>query len=102
MQKQRHETLVALRQMLQAPGPLDEAPVAERLHALDDLSAQAAPEIRQAYVEIDKLLNPRQRVRFRLFEEQMEQKKIELIALARRQQQGRGGGNQPPPGIVKK
>lgn len=100
VQKQRHDTLVALQQMMQNPGPLEEAVVTERLRTFDELSAQAAPELRQAYLDIDKLLNPRQRVRFRVFEERMEQKKMELIAQARKNQQGRS--NQPPQGAVKK
>ena len=85
VQKQRHDTLASLRQMMQAPGALDEAAVTESLRAFDDLSAQVGPEVRQAYVEIDKLLNPRQRVRFRLFEEQMERRKLELLMRARQQ-----------------
>jgi len=101
VQKQRHDLLTALRQSLQAEGALDEAAITEKLRGFDELSVQAGPEVRQAYSEIDKLLNPRQRIRFRLFEEQMEQKKMDLLALARQYQQGRGG-NPPPPPIVKK
>jgi hypothetical protein len=99
VQKQRHDILAELRLLLQSQGTLDEGVVTEKLRGFDDVSAQAAPEIRQAYTDIDKLLNPRQRVRFRLFEEQMEIKKMDMIAQARQRQQGRG--NEPPSGVVK-
>lgn len=94
LQRQRLEALAGLREMFKAQGPLDEAVVTEKLRAYDELMLQSAPEIRQAYAAIDQVLKPRQRVQFRQFEETMERKKLELIALARQRQQA-GQPNQP-------
>jgi hypothetical protein len=48
------------------------------------------------------VLTPRQRVRFRTFEERMAQRKLELLAQAREAARGRGqplpGGRPPGPG----
>ena len=49
-------------------------------------------EIQQQRTAIDQVLNPYQQARFRIFEETMEQRKIELLMRAR---QGRGRQNQP-------
>jgi len=100
VQLQRRSALAAMRQMTQVQGTLDEAAVTEKIRAYDGLAAAAEPEVRQAYLEIDKVLNPRQRIRFRMFEEQMEQRKIDLIAQARKNQPGRG--NPPAGGGIKK
>ena len=97
LQRQRLDALVGLRELLKAQGPLDEAVVSEKLRAYDDLTLQSAPEVRQAYAAIDQVLRPRQRVQFRAFEEAMERKKLELIALARQRQQA----SQPNQGAVK-
>ena len=87
LQRQRLEALGGLRELLKTQGPLDEAVVAEKLRAYDELTLQSAPEVRQAYAAIDQVLRPRQRVQFRAFEEAMERKKLELIAMARQRQQ---------------
>ena len=50
-----------------------------RLRALDDVSQRAAGELRKAYEELDAGLTPWQRGRFRLLEEQMERRKVELL-----------------------
>ena len=46
-------------------------------------------EIRKAHVNLDAVLNPVQRVRFRFFEEELERRKIELLGTLN---QGRGRG----------
>ena len=71
---------------------VDEATIRERLKALDDLESRAGTEIQQQRIAIDQVLNPTQQARFRIFEETMEQRKIELLMRAR---QGRGRQNQP-------
>ena len=92
-QGERQRMLQELRRMTAARGgTVDEATIKERLKALDDLESRAGMEIRQQRTAIDQVLNPYQQARFRIFEETMEQRKIELLMRAR---QGRGRQNQP-------
>jgi hypothetical protein len=64
----------------------DEAILA-RLASLDEAAQRSVAEIRQAYQDLDAVLTPWQRGRFRLFEEQLERRKVELLAKI-----GAGGG----------
>ena len=80
----------------------DEAAIKERLAALQELESRNAAEMRKAYAALDEVLDVRQQARFRVFEEQIERRKIELLMRARqqnRQQQpaGRRRPNRPPP-----
>jgi hypothetical protein len=68
-------------------GPVDEGTIRERLRALDELEVRAAAEVKQQQTAVDQVLTPIQQARFRIFEETMEQRKIELLMRAR---QGRG------------
>ena len=60
-----------------------EAQVRERLKALDDLEGSSASELRSARQELLQILDLRQQARFRVFEEQMERRKLELLLRAR-------------------
>jgi hypothetical protein len=62
---------------------IDEAAVKERMKMLLDLDARSEVELHKAYEGIDQVLDPRQQARFRLFEEQMERQKIDLLMRAR-------------------
>jgi hypothetical protein len=64
-------------------GSNDEAILTERLKALRDEEERAAADLRKAYEAVDETLDVRQQARFRLFEERMEQQKLELIMRAR-------------------
>ena len=66
-----------------------DAEIKERLAALQELDSRSAAEIRRAYNSIDEVLDIRQQARFRVFEEQIERRKLELIGRARQ-------GNRPP------
>jgi len=70
---------------LSGPGvaTVDEGAIRERLKALGDHDEQAAAEIRKAYQALDEILDPRQQARFRLLEEQLERRKIDLLQRAR-------------------
>jgi Spy/CpxP family protein refolding chaperone len=95
MQGERQRMLQELRRMTSGRGDVpDENTVKDRLKGLDDLETRAAGEIQQHRGAIDQVLNPMQQARFRIFEEMMEQRKIELLMRAR---QGRGRQNVPPP-----
>ena len=94
-QAERQRILQELRRMTAGrAGPVDESVIKDRLRALDDLETRAAGEIQQQRGGIDQVLNTVQQARFRIFEETMEQRKIELLMRAR---QGRGRQAQQPP-----
>ena len=73
----------------------DDAPLRDGLKALQDLDARTAAEIKKAYEGIDQVLDLRQQARFRVFEEQMERRKIELVTRAR---QNNRANNRPNAG----
>jgi len=81
----------------------DDAMLKERLAALQELETRTAAELRKAYTSLDEVLDLRQQARFRIFEEQIERRKIELLMRARQpnrqnQQPPVRRPNQPPPG----
>jgi thymidylate synthase ThyX len=77
--------LVAELGRLTAPSAtLDEAAVRERLRELQDLEGRAAAELRRAYDTIDQQLDVRRQARFRVFEQNMERRKLQLMLRARR------------------
>ena len=53
------------------------------MKALQDIDARTEADIRKAYEGVDSVLDVRQQARFRLFEEQMERRKLELLMRAR-------------------
>jgi hypothetical protein len=75
----------------------DESQIKERLTALQELESRTAAELRRAYNAVDEVLDVRQQARFRIFEEQIERRKIELLMRARqnRPNQVRPNPNQP-------
>lgn len=74
------------------PGPTEESVLQERLSAFQELESRSAAEIRRAYDGVDEALNPRQRARFRVFEENVERRKLQLLLRAARPNRPR-----PPP-----
>lgn len=99
-QQARNRILQDLRR-LTAPdvATIDEGAVREQLRMLREVEDRSAAELRKAYEAVDELLDVRQQARFRLFEEQMERKKLELLIRARRSaaaengRRGRGSQN---------
>lgn len=75
-------------------GTNDEAQLNDRLKALRDENDLAGVELAKAYEGVDETLDTRQQARFRIFEERMEQQKLELLMRtrqnARAAQRGRG------------
>jgi hypothetical protein len=72
----------------------DDAMIKERLTGLQELESRNAAEMRKAYNALDEVLDVRQQARFRVFEEQIERRKIELLMRAR--QQNRQNNQQGP------
>ena len=64
-------------------GNNDEALITERLKALRDEDERAGTDLRKAYDGVDETLDLRQQARFRIFEDRMEQQKLELLMRAR-------------------
>ena len=69
-------------------GQVPENGIRERLRALRELEARTATQLQQARDAIDETLDIRQQARFRVFEEHIEQRKLQLLMQAR--QGGRG------------
>jgi DNA repair ATPase RecN len=75
----------------------EDSMIKERLTALQELEVRNASEMRRAYAALDEVLDVRQQARFRVFEEQIERRKIELLMRARQQnRQNPQGPNVPP------
>lgn len=66
-----------------AARPADDTALKAQLAALQELEARSAAEVRKAYGELDALLDSRQQARFRVFEDQLERRKLELMLRAR-------------------
>ena len=77
----------------------EEAMIKERLTGLQELESRNAAEMRKAYNALDEVLDIRQQARFRVFEEQIERRKIELLMRARQQNRlnNQQGPNANPP-----
>jgi hypothetical protein len=66
-----------------AAGPADDPALRDTLTRLKAFDEQTAAELRQAYEAIDQVLDVRQQARFRVFEDQVERRKVELLMRAR-------------------
>jgi hypothetical protein len=75
----------------------DEAEIKTRLTALQELESRSVAEMRRAYTALDEVLDVRQQARFRVFEEQIERRKIELLMRARQQNRPNQQGPNAPP-----
>jgi len=83
-----------------------DAQIKDALKKLDDFDQQAALDLRKAYDAVDQVLDVRQQARLRVFEEQMERRKLELLMRARAGRRpggwrpdGRGPGGPDGPGV---
>jgi hypothetical protein len=77
------------------PSQGTDAQIKERLAALQDAETRTAAEMRKAYNALDEVLELRQQARFRIFEEQIERRKIELLMRARQQNRPNQQGPNP-------
>ncbi|MEW6323597.1 MAG: hypothetical protein AB1635_21200 [Acidobacteriota bacterium] len=74
----------------------DESVVKDRLNQLQELEGRTAAELRKAYNAIDEVLDVYQQARFRLFEEQFERRKLELLLRARQNNRPNVPPRRPP------
>src|SRR5262245_60343765 len=83
-ENQRMMLLNQLRRTLNAPdGRVDENLIKDRLKMLSDLNVSLAADVRQAQDSLDEVLNLQQQARFRVFEEEMERRKVEIVMRTR-------------------
>jgi hypothetical protein len=83
-QQARHRIIQRLRELAGPQAPTgDESIVRTQLKALREHDDKSAAEIRRACDAIDEMLDARQQARFRLLEERLEARKIDLLMRAR-------------------
>ena len=94
-QQARNKILADMRRLTNPQtGSQDEAQLADQLKALREVDDRATAELRKSYDSVDETLDVRQQARFRVFEERMEQQKLELLMRARQNARaGRGREN---------
>jgi Spy/CpxP family protein refolding chaperone len=82
---QRNKALANLRALVgpKAPPGVDDASIAAATKALDDLEAQMQQDEQRALGALDAVLTTRQRAHFRLFLENMEREKVNLLVQAK-------------------
>lgn len=98
-QQERFRLMGALQRLTnprQQPVRGEDAMITERLAALQELESRTAAELRKAYTALDEVLDIRQQARFRIFEEQIERRKIELLMRARQQNRPNAQPGNPP------
>ena len=85
---ERFRMVQELRRLSNDPQP-DETRLRDRLKALDELDARAQAEALKGYEAINQVLDILQQAKFRVFEENMENRKLALVMRARQ-------ANRPP------
>lgn len=83
LQRQRNAMQRDLGLLLDQGEVLDSAAAEAGLAEFDEFSVRSAQQVRRALTAIDGVLSLRQRVRFRVFDNRMAQRKLELLAQAR-------------------
>jgi hypothetical protein len=72
-----------MRRLLQTESPSDDGMLRDALKQLQDIDTRGEADALKAYEAIDQVLDLRQQAKFRVFEEQMERRKLELVTRAR-------------------
>jgi len=93
-QREHQQLIQQLRRLSVSEARADEPQLKERLKALQEQETRAAADIKKAYDAVDEMLDVRQQAKLRVFEENMERRKIELVTRAqvnnRRNLRGKG------------
>ena len=84
--QQRTRTLNELRRLVNDNGSDDQ--IKATLKQLQDIDDRGDAETKKALEGVDQTLDLRQQARFRVFEEQMERRKLELVTRARQANRG--------------
>jgi len=80
---QEHTRLIGELRRLLMQGQPDETQLKERMQELQEVDSRAVADVKKAYDGLDQVLDVKQQAHLRVFEEQMERRKIELITRAR-------------------
>ena len=91
-QADRDQIIVELRRLSMAT-PLDESQIKEKLKALQEIDTRSVADLKKSYESIDQVLDLKQQAQFRVFEEVMERRKLDMISRARA---GRARPKTPP------
>jgi len=92
-EQERVRLMTELRRMTNGRGgQASENDLRERLRLLRELETRAAGEIQRAVDGVDQTLDVRQQARFRLFEQEIEQRKLQLLMRARQQNRANRAG----------
>lgn len=94
--EQARQRIVSALSRLSAREAGGDAAIADRLRALQEHDDRASAELRRAYDDLDGELDVRRRARFRVFEQTMERRKLQLMLRARRDDAGRQGPGRHP------
>lgn len=81
---QRRRMLMSLQQTLNQQPPADDAAIDAKVKQFDDQERKLQQELQTLHAAIDAVLTPRQRLRFRVLQEQMERRKLEVLSRAMR------------------
>lgn len=93
-QAERQRLVQELRRLLQ--GTFDETQAKTVLKQISDLDTRQIADVRQALDGIDQVLDVRQQARFRVFEQQMERRQVELLLRARQSNRRPAPAQTPP------
>ena len=93
-QQARNKLLQDLRQLagVQTTPPYDEPAIRERLKSLREHDDRSAAELKRACDALDEVLDVPQQARFRIFEETIERRKLDLLMRARQGARRGAGG----------
>jgi hypothetical protein len=100
-QQERVRLINELQRMTNPRNPganMPESEIKLRLSALQELEGRSAAELRKAYNGVDEVLNPLQQARFRVLEENIERRKLQLVGRARQNNPDRPPPQRRPPG----
>jgi hypothetical protein len=80
--QQRTRVLNVMRRLLMDAQP-DEGMLRDSLKQLQEIDSRGEADARRGYDAIDQVLDLKQQAKFRVFEEQMERRKLEMVTVAR-------------------
>ena len=80
----RNRLVADLGRLTAASAAVDESAVRARLRDLQELESQTSADLRRAYDTLDAQMDVRRQARFRVFEQNMERRKLQLMLRARR------------------
>lgn len=79
----RNRLLAQINQQLRAGEATDDAKLTAAARAVDEHERATLADVQKAYASIDEVLTPWQSARFRVLEDQLEQKKLDMLFRAR-------------------